>query len=259
MPELPDLTVFTENLHKRVTKKKITSVACGPYLRLNVPPQAVADALQGAAFDAVERWGKEVRFRMDNGRVLQVHLMLTGGFVITDSPGRVPFARLTIGFADGSFLVVGDEKAMATATLDPATGDAAPDALGVTEDELQRLTARFPKAKAKAFLVDQKVMRGIGNAYADEILWEARISPLSLMGKLPPEAIRALAEKIPLVLQRAIVSIKERNPGIIAGEIRDFLLVHNPSRKASPTGRPIIKEKIAQKTTYYTDEQTLYV
>lgn len=258
MPELPDLTVFAENLDKRVTGKKITSVSCGQYLRLNVAHGAVAHALQGAAFEAVERWGKEVRFLTDNGRVLHVHLMLTGGFVITTSPDSATHARLTIGFADGSFLLVNDEKGMVTAALDPEKGDAAPDALAVTAEVLQRLADRFPKAKAKAFLLDQKVMRGIGNAYADEILWTARIAPQSLVGKLPVEAIRALADAIPLVLQQAIVAIKERNPGIIAGEIRDFLQVHNLSRTVSPTGRPIVKEKIVQKTTYYTDEQKLY-
>ncbi|ACM18661.1 formamidopyrimidine-DNA glycosylase [Geotalea daltonii FRC-32] len=259
MPELPDLTVFAENLGKRVTKKMIRSVTCGRNLRLNVSPRELAESLQDQVIEGVERWGKEIRFLLGNGKILHVHLMLTGGFVITGKPDKVPFPQLVIGFEDDTSLVVTDEKAMAMAALDPEKAEASPDALAVTVDELKRLISRFPKAKAKAFLIDQKVMRGIGNAYADEILWEARISPLSLMGKLTPQTIEVLAEKIPAVLQWAIVSIKERNPGITAGEIRDFLQVHNPSRKTSPTGRPIIKEKIAQKTTYYTDEQKLYV
>ncbi|WP_243689023.1 hypothetical protein [Geotalea toluenoxydans] len=94
-------------------------------------------------------------------------------------------------------------------------------------------------------------MRGIGNAYADEILWEARISPLSLMGKLPPRTIEVLAEKIPAVLQWAIVSIKERNPASlpvrsgISCRCITLPAKHHPradrsSRRRLPRRRPII-------------------
>lgn len=259
MPELPDLTVFTENLDKTIGGKKIVAVQMGRSLRLNGAATDLAGALAGLTVEKVERWGKEVRFSLSLGRLLHIHLMLTGGFALTRNPGTVSYLQLGLGFEDGLWLAVADEKGLATAALDPDKEGAAPDALVVTADELKRLIAKYPRAKAKAFLIDQKVMRGIGNAYADEILWEARVAPASVVGKLPHEVIGTLAEKIPEVLQRAIVAIKERNPGIIAGEIRDFLLVHNATRKTSPTGRPINKEKIGGKTTYFTDEQKLYL
>lgn len=259
MPELPDLTVFAENVDKAIRGKRITAVKTASSLRLNVPAQALNEALQNGKVEAVERWGKEVRIRLAAGRMLYIHLMLTGGFVLTRDPGGIRFFQLGLGFDDGVWLFVADEKGMAMVALDPDREGAASDALEVTADRLRELIGRYPRAKAKAFLIDQKVMRGIGNAYADEILWEARVAPASVVGKLPGEVVGMVAEKIPEVLQRAIVAIKERNPGIIAGELRDFLLVHNPARKTSPTGRPIVKEKIGGKTTYYTDEQQLYL
>ncbi|WP_243689024.1 DNA-formamidopyrimidine glycosylase family protein [Geotalea toluenoxydans] len=156
MPELPDLTVFVENLDKRVTKKKIKSVRCGSNLRLNVSPMMLAESLQAQVVDTVERWGKEVRFLIGNGRVLYVHLMLTGGFVITGTPDKVPFPQLVIGFEDDTSLVVTDEKAMAIAALDPEKPEASPDALAVTVDELKRLISRFPKLRPRRFSSTRK-------------------------------------------------------------------------------------------------------
>ncbi len=60
------------------------------------------------------------------------------------------------------------------------------------------------------------------------------------------------------VLTEAVEKIRAANPDITGGEIRHFLLIHNPQRAKSPTGHPIIKEKVASKTTYFTDEQILY-
>jgi formamidopyrimidine-DNA glycosylase len=110
----------------------------------------------------------------------------------------------------------------------------------------------------KSFLLDQQLLGGIGNAYADEILWEARISPKSVVGKLPDQAVVKLAASIPAVLNHAIDYLRRHHAGMISGEIRDFLAVHNPKAKASPTGAPIIIEQIASKKTYYTEEQVLY-
>lgn len=259
MPELPDLTVFAENLDKQVTKKRITVVDCQRKVRLNITPENLRQSLLSEQIDTVERSGKEILFLMGSGAHLYVHLMLTGGFVLTATPEKVPYPQLTLGFEDGMHLVVSDVKAMVAIALDPERPAIAPDALMVPVAELKRLISRFSKARAKAFLIDQKVMRGIGNAYADEILWEARISPKSVMGKLPEHVVETLGQKIPQVLERAVVAIKETNPGIIAGEIRDFLLIHNPARRMSPTGHPIIKETISSKTTYFTQEQELYL
>ena len=79
-----------------------------------------------------------------------------------------------------------------------------------------------------------------------------------MIGKLPEEALERLATAIRMVLTEAVGKIKAAAPDIIGGEIRDFLLIHNPRRTHSLSGRPIRKEQVASKTTYFTDEQILY-
>jgi formamidopyrimidine-DNA glycosylase len=112
--------------------------------------------------------------------------------------------------------------------------------------------------RAKAFLMDQAIIRGIGNAYADEILWQARISPTSAVGKIPDHLIDNFSTSIRSVLIEAIAEIKRQSPEIISGEVRDFLRAHNSKRSESPTGHRIMKEKKGSQITYFTQEQVLY-
>jgi formamidopyrimidine-DNA glycosylase len=93
----------------------------------------------------------------------------------------------------------------------------------------------------------------------DEILWQAKISPKSIVGKIPDHIIDELAISITDVLTDAINKIKSRKPNIISGEIRDFLHVHNPNRSVTPTGHRIMTECVASRITYFTEEQVLYV
>lgn len=260
MPELPDLTVYAENLRKGLVGKRIEKGEYHGRGRLNVAAGELAAAVAGAEVTAVERAGKQVTFRLGNGNTLKVHLMLTGGFDLTSSSAvkEVRYPVLTLLFADSTALAVADEKGWASVTLNPAAEKEAPDALEITEEELQRLCARKPRTMIKALLLDQALIGGIGNAYADEILWAARISPKSPAGKLPPEAVRALAEAIPAVLNDAVAELRRRHPDMVSGEYREFLKVHRPELKTSPTGARIIKENVQSKRTYYTEEQLLY-
>ncbi|BCG48565.1 Formamidopyrimidine-DNA glycosylase [Citrifermentans bremense] len=260
MPELPDLTIYAENLEKKLAGKKVRSVSFHDRGRLNVAPDQLSSALTGAKIAAVRRTGKQVSFQADNGAVLRVHLMLTGGFVLAgaDQLKGVEAPVVSIAFTDGCALAVSDPKGWATLTLNPQPEREAPDALEVSLEQLQQLCARKPKALIKALLLDQALIGGIGNAYADEILWEARISPKSAAGKLPPEAVSALARAIPAVLEDAIAELRKRHPDMVSGEYREFLKVHRPGLKKSPTGAPVIKENVSSKQTYYTDEQRLY-
>ncbi|WP_224985025.1 Fpg/Nei family DNA glycosylase [Geomonas agri] len=260
MPELPDLTVYAENLAKALTGKKVNQVAYHRRGKLNVAEVELSKAVTGAEVTGVERAGKQVAFRLGNGNLLRVHLMLTGGFALTDSTqlDRLRYPVLTVAFDDGSLLAVTDEKGWASVTLSPGDERDAPDALAVTAEQLEQLCRKKPRTLIKPLLLDQSLIGGIGNAYADEILWTARISPKSPAGKLPPEAIRALADAIPQVLEDAIAELRKRHPDMVSGEYREFLKVHRPELKTSPTGARIIKENVQSKRTYYTDEQQLY-
>jgi formamidopyrimidine-DNA glycosylase len=216
------------------------------------------DALKGNLIEQVERWGKEICFRFSNQKRLYIHLMLKGGFQLSSRNVPVEFPVLTIELDQGLVLAIYDPKGLAMVSLEQRREDTTPDALAVDAALLRRLIAKKPKAMVKALLIDQKIIRGIGNAYSDEILWKARVSPKSVAGRLSDQAVDALAEAIPSVLGQAIETIRRDRPGIIAGEYREFLSVHNPGRRESPTGHRIRTEMIASKKTYLTDEQVLY-
>jgi formamidopyrimidine-DNA glycosylase len=259
MPELPDLTVFAENLNARLKGKTICSVECHEAKRLNTSPEQLRDSLSGASIASVQRAGKEIAFVFSNQATLFVHLMLEGEFSIITDPRSVKSAILTLGLGNES-LVVSDShpKAHVTLKLNP-TPSSVPDALDVESTYFRSKISKKPKMRVKAFLVDQEILRGIGNAYADEILWQARIAPKSAVGKLPARVIDELLVSIKSVLTDAIEEIKKRNPNTISEEVRDFLRVHNPKRSKSPTGYPIMTERVAQRITYFTKEQVLYV
>ena len=106
--------------------------------------------------------------------------------------------------------------------------------------------------------MDQQVIRGIGNAYADEILWDAKISPISQSNKIPADKVRQLVKSIAKVLRNAEKQILKANPDQITGEIRDFLVIHHPRKKRSPTGGEILSKVVASRKTYYTKEQKEY-
>jgi formamidopyrimidine-DNA glycosylase len=260
MPELPELTVFAENLSKAVVGKTIASALCPNSKRLNVPAEEFAGAVESAKVDRVERVGKEICLHLSRGAFLWIHLMLKGGFVRSrkEEVGKLDDLVLALLFSDGSALAVTDPRGMARIALKESAAAKAPDALDLSTEFLQEEFRKKPKALVKAFLIDQERIGGIGNAYSDEILWLARISPKSVVGKLPPEAVEALARAIPAVLDEAMREIRKRRPDTVAGEIREFLKVHVPGKKLSPTGGRIVKEQVGGKTTYYTDEQVLY-
>lgn len=260
MPELPDLTIYAENLGKKLAGKKVDRVQYHKRGKVNATAAELSDALAGAELSAVQRAGKQVAFRFGNGSLLRVHLMLTGGFVLTDAAQieRLQYPVFSIAFSDGSALAVTDEKGWANVTLNPGAEKDAPDALELTADELQKLCSKKPRTLIKPLLLDQALIGGIGNAYADEILWAARVSPKSPAGKLPPEAVQDLATAIAQVLKDAIAELRQRHPDMVSGEYREFLKVHRPELKTSPGGAKIIKENVQSKSTYYTDEQRLY-
>lgn len=257
MPELPDLTVFASNLTRKLKGRKIKSVEFSSTQRLNVKSEEFQKSVCDNAIEEVNRVGKETEFVFSNGVKLHVHLMLTGMFTIGKSAQNVSSKILTLTFYDGDSLVISDPKGLVTLKLNPVASPV-PDALVATKDYLKGKISAKPKTLVKVFLLDQGIIRGIGNAYADEILWLAKISPKSKVGKIPDAVLDELVNSCSVVLLDAIEQIKKINPEIIAGEIRNFLKVHNSARTHSPTGHKIIKEQIASKTTYYTDEQILY-
>lgn len=258
MPELPDLTIFAESLQEKFLNREITGAVYHKQQKPDIPPETLNGLLEHRTISGIKRAGKEILFSLDSGDSFSVHLMLTGGFVVAPKGKAMQFPILTLNFRDYSSLLVTDPKSWANVTINPDLTGRAVDALEITSHYLQGWFAKKPKTNIKAFLLDQQKIGGIGNAYSDEILWHAKISPKSVVGSIPAEAVDRLADNIKTVLLNAIEYLRKNHSGILSGEVRDFLAVHNPKRKTSPTGAAVIVEQIASKKTYYTEEQVVY-
>lgn len=261
MPELPDLYVYAENLKKQLLNKKITEVKTFAAKKINVSPQVFVEGIAGAYFTDIAQDGKEIKFSLSNGNSFYVHLMLSGLFTISSKyidPNL--FNKITaIFFDDDTILSISDRQMMAKIEFNPKAR-LVPDALSeeFTYPYFLSLVLGSSRRNIKALLLDQKCIRGIGNAYCDEILYNAGVSPKSITGKIPEWKIEDIYEQIKDTLLWGIENIQYISPNIISGEIRDFFKVHNKKLRKTKKGEMIIVEQIATKKTYYTRQQEVY-
>jgi len=261
MPELPDLEVFKTNIFNRLTSRRLIGLEVFNPQKVRAPKTAMLQGLAGRDLLRIDRVGKELFFDFGGGRTVAAHLMLNGtiSIVAQDAAGAVNFKIFSLRF-ERETIVFSDMGGLCTIRYMPPP-DRAPDAFAASfTPEYFLKTARMkPGMNIKAFLIDQKIVKGIGNAYADEILWAARVSPRSVVGKIPEDKLAELYQAIGTVLREAIESIKQISPDIISGEVRSFLKVHNKGLKKTETGYPITIERIASKITYHTREQVIYL
>ena len=261
MPELPDLHIYAENLKKRILDTRIESVSIFNPRKID-RPGSLSEALTGTSIRDITRNGKELFFSLQNGSSLSVHLMLNGKMSIVDRSEAEAISGKMAGicFEDARMLVIADWQGLCKISLNPKIPNI-PDALSetFTLEYFLGVLKKNSLKNIKAVLIDQHVVRGIGNAYVDEILWKAGISPESIAGKIPEENAGELYRAISAVLRDAIEQIQKIAPDIISGEERSFLRVHNPRKKFTDDGDKIIVKQVATKTTYFTEKQRLFV
>lgn len=258
MPELPDLQAFSHNLTKVLKGRKLLKLHVVQPKKLNVSADELTDALKGQELSKVLRDGKTLQLKFSNHQTLGLHLMLHGQLRWFDKENTHKFTILELYFEDDKGLALTDFQKAATPTLNPEKADA-PDALDKEVDE-HFWKQKFEKSKkpVKAILMDQKVVRGIGNAYADEIFYDAGLSPFSVANKIPADEIKVLAKSIRTVLEGAEEQILKTDPDIISGEVRDFFNVHRPKQKTTPRGETILQDELSSRKTYYTEAQKLF-
>jgi formamidopyrimidine-DNA glycosylase len=257
MPELPDIEIFTRNLHKEFAGKKLVKVKIVQGKKLPDKPAAYAKRLTGKKLKQIFRSGKEMRFEFADGTLLGLHLMLTGDLFIFQKENTHHSTIAELYFEGGNNLALTDRMRNANINLDPvdkAGVDALSKELNVTyiRQALQR------KTSIKKVLTDQDVIRGIGNSYSDEILWKAGISPFSIARSIPDEKVRQLPVIIKKVLKKAVSDIGKNFKGKINVEVKDYLQIHTGKKELSPTGHKIMVQKNGFMKTYYTNEQKLY-
>jgi len=257
MPELPDIQVFSSNLKSLFQGKKLTKIAVINGKKLKDKPSVLTKGLEGETLRDVYRSGKEMRFAFSNGNILGLHLMLTGDIIPFENKNERKSTIVEIYFSNGKALALTDRMKNAYVKLNPEEKKGI-DALDKGLNFKYLKTAFNRKANIKNILIDQDVIRGIGNGYSDEILWETRISPFSVANAIPDEKIRELASTIKRILKNATAKIAKTHPGLIHGEVKEFLNIHTKKKTHSPTGAPIKVEDRGMLKTYYTDEQVLY-
>jgi formamidopyrimidine-DNA glycosylase len=250
MPELPDLVHVEAGLRAAVAGKRIAAARTGDptVLRLMVP-EPFPGVLSGRRLESVDRRGHFIRFGLEGGLVLVVNAMLVGRYQLVaaaDDGGKVKKDPRALGlalvFEGGPELRYVDDKRMGkvyvATTKDegtiPVYGKLGLDVLSpaFTRDAFEKLVARR-RDQVRAFLMDKAALASIGNAYADEILFAAKLHPKTFCNKLDPAARDALYEAIPRVLREAIDEIRRRDEPIDV-KVRDFLKVRGRDGKPCP-------------------------
>lgn len=257
MAELPDLTVFAKTLNHYFKGKTLKEIQVTVAKKLNVSAKELQKNLEGHQLQVVQREGKTLEFHFENNQILGLHLMLRGELKLISKENPAPkheIIRLDFG-KDGAVAVT-DFLKQARPTLNPKPVDV-PDALSVGQADFIKILSK-KEIPIKTLLMDQKKIRGIGNSYADEILWEAKISPFSLATAIPENKKEILYKTMKIVLEEAIENISQLNENELRGELRDVLKIHGPNLETSPTGKPIMSDKLNGRTTYFTEEQKLY-
>ena len=215
MPELPEVELVTQSLDKLVKGRKIVSAELlRERLAPENPPKEFADKLKDAAINFVHRRGKHVLFDLDNAQTLITHLRMSGRFMLLPVERDLPkFAHAVFYFEDETRLVFQDQrhfglmKIVQTANLAEAKEikKLAPEPF--SEDfnpHYFRAVLKTSKRSLKEFLLDQTKVLGLGNIYAAEAMFLARVSPQIAADKLSARKAAVLFEKIRDVLQESI-------------------------------------------------------
>ena len=251
MPELPDLVHVEAVLNRSACGLPIVEARLGDpvVLRIMVAEPFPA-VLLGQSIREVKRRGQFLRFSLDGGIFLVVNAMLTGRYSLVEANQRASSALiLALTFEGGTELRYSDETRMGkiyVATADqldqiPGFASLGTDLLSdaFTLVHFRRLVARR-RDQVRQFLLDKTALAAIGNAYADEILFAARLHPKTFCHKLQPEEVDRLYTKIREVLDHAIQEIQTRDEPIEV-KIRDFLNVRGRAGEPCPNCGTVIR------------------
>jgi formamidopyrimidine-DNA glycosylase len=209
VPELPDIVVYIEALEKRILGQTLEHIRlASPFLLRTADPPL--RTVEGHQIKALRRIGKRIGIGLDNDLWLVLHLMIAGRLHWRAHGVKVsrPRGLAAFDFPNGSLLLTeaGSQK---RASLHLVTGEAGlgaldPGGLEVLNTDLVRFTAALTASNhtLKRALTDPRTFSGIGNAYSDEILFEAGLSPVTLTQKMTPEQIGRLFDAVQTTLLR---------------------------------------------------------
>ena len=246
MPEIPDLLYTRGYLERTVIGRTITEVSIPqPVVVRVIAGDNPKDLLRGRQMHAIETCGPFLRFRLGGSLSLILNLMLAGRLQHQLPGSRADgYCCLSLSLDDGSRLNLSDSKRMAKAYVVPDDSTAKVPRFGnqgidilsgeFTLPTFRLLVDAHRRKQVRVFLNDQRVLSAIGNAYADEILFDARIHPKTFLGKLGEEGQEALWGSIRSVMQWGIEEVRKAGQPIEV-KVRDHMRVRN--RKGEPCPR----------------------
>ena len=282
MPELPEVETITQQLKKEVIGKKIKDVYLAvPKIIKNVSLNDFKKRVIGAKIQNVERKGKNIIFFLDNNYDLLIHLKLTGHLLIGNYQLKnnqlLPLTKdlkepvnqyLHFGLKldDGQWLVLSDLRKFAKVLilnheeLEEEIKDLGPDPLekDFTLDYFADILKKQKKPIKKA-LMDQKIIRGIGNIYASEILFEAKVYPFKPANQLDFEEIKRTYQAIKKVLKEALkyegTSAEDETYRTLYGKKGRFgeklKVYQREGKKCYRCGHPIERIKLDNRSTFF--------
>jgi formamidopyrimidine-DNA glycosylase len=265
VPELPDLVYVEEELRRAVVGKRVRAARTGDPLVLRVMVrEPFPGVLVGRRLEDVSRRGHFLRFALEGELVLVVNAMLVGRYQLIAADAATPKAKakgngkkdpvslgLALVFEDGLELRYVDDRRMGKVYVATVADEGTIPVYGKLG--IDPLTPAFTRAafgalikkrrdQVRMFLMDKSALASIGNAYADEILFAAKLHPKTFCSKLAPGEVDALFAAIPRVLADAIAEIRRRAEPIDV-KVRDFLAVRGrdgePCRVCGTTIRAV--------------------
>jgi formamidopyrimidine-DNA glycosylase len=264
MPELPEVETIRRNLAPHVEARVLQRLeVLDERWSRPLAGDELAAAVRGRTVERLSRRGKYLVWELEDEAYLLMHLRMTGTLLL-DPPGAPPYTRawLRLGDHDVAF---SDPRRFGTGEL--ALGPEARDAFFAARLGLEPLDGEFTarhlhslaktsRAPIKAFLLDQKRVAGVGNIYADEALFRARIHPLRPVGTLRKAQLEALRDAVVESLEAGIdargASIDDfRHTDGARGSFQDRFLVHRREGEPCPRcGATVVKLRAAGRGTY---------
>ena len=275
MPELPEVETVARDLRPRILGATITGARCSWARTLRThTPEAFTEGVAGRRVEAVGRRAKQIVIELSGDAALTIHLKMTGQlFVLPAETPEDPYVRLVLELADGREVRFRDIRKFGKIGLygrDPVTGELVAEAGGAavfasigpepldeafTVREFRRRLRRR-SGRLKPLLLDQSFVAGVGNIYADEALWSARLHPLRTAGTMRPPDERHLYDAIRTILAEAIdrrgSSIDDYTAPDGDGSMQDRLQVYQRTGEPCPRcGRPVRRIVIGARSTHF--------
>ena len=262
MPELPDITVYVEALERRIVGRRLERVRiANPFLVRSVEPP-ISEA-EGQRVTSIRRVGKRIAIGLENDLWIVIHLMIAGRFRWLAAGAKVPgkLGLAALDFENGS-LILTEAGSTRRASLFVVRGEAALEAidrggLEPLESSLVDFAERLTRENhtLKRSLTDPKLFSGIGNAYSDEILHRARLSPLRLTSKLTTEEIARLHAATQMTLLDWIARLRAEAGDDFPVKVtafREGMAVHGRYGKPCPVcSTPVQRIRYASNETNY--------